>query len=190
MSSNLSLDSGLLVLSGFKADCLEGKARGTWKADFTAKPPAYSGEGSFDGVALSRVATMMHDDWVDGSGHTDYEFKAGGSSIQDLLDSAQLSAEFSVSEAAFPHIVLTRDSGPLRGVEFSGSLRLADRTFSFHEAQLTTGSEVYNISGSASFSGALNLKATTEPAGGYVISGTFAKTRVTAIPNAEASLKQ
>jgi hypothetical protein len=188
-TSDLSLDAGKLVLSAFKAECLDGMAAGSWKADFTVKPPRYSGEGSFDGFSLSTVAKLTHDRWVEGSGRADYQFKATGTSWQDLLDSADLTAQFNVSGGTFLHIVLTRDSSPLRAEDFSGSLRLNDRMISFHDAKLTSASEVYTVSGTASFAGALNLKAVSEAAGGYVISGTFAKTRVSAIPNAEASLK-
>ena len=190
LTSSLSLNAGTIVLSGFRADCLEGETRGTWKADFTGKSPAFSGEGSFDGVSLSNLATLMHDDWIDGSGKADYQFRTDGSNLQDLLDSAEITARFTVAEADFPHIVLTRDSGPLRAVAMAGTVSLEKRTLSFRETQLTAGTEVYNVSGTASLTGALNLRAMTEPAGGYVISGTFAKTHVTAIPNAEASLKQ
>lgn len=188
-TSDLSLEAGKVTLSGFKAECLEGKAAGTLKADFAAKPPRYSGEGNFDGFSLSTVAKLTHDGWVEGSGRADYQFKAGGSNWQDLLDSAELAAQFNVSGGTFPHIVLTRESGPLRAEDFSGTLRLSDRTISFHDAKLTTANEVYTVSGTASFAGALNLKAVSEAAGGYMIGGTFAKTRVSAIPNAEASLK-
>ena len=100
-----------------------------------------------------------------------------------------MTAQFNVSGGTFPHVVLTRDSGPLRAENFSGALHLSDRTISFRDAKLTTANEVYTVSGTASFAGALNLRAVTEAAGGFVISGTFAKTRVSAIPNAEASLK-
>ena len=188
-TSDLSLDAGKITLSGFKTECLDGKASGTWKADFAAKPPQYSGEGSFDGFSLSTLANLMHDGWVEGSGDANYQFKAAGSNWQDLLDSADLTAQFDVSGGMFPHIVLTRESGPLRAENFSGALHLRDRTISFRDAKLTTASEVYTVSGTASFGGSLNLRAVTEAAGGYVISGTFAKTRVSAIPNAEASLK-
>jgi uncharacterized protein involved in outer membrane biogenesis len=188
-TSDLSLDAGQLVLSAFKAECLDGTASGTWTANFATKPPQYSGKGSFDGFSLSTVAKLTHDQWVEGSGRAEYQFNAGGTNWQDLLDSAELTAQFNVSGGTFLHIVLTRDSSPLRAEDFSGSLRLSDRVISFHDAKLTNANEVYTVSGTASFAGALNLKAVTEAAGGYVISGTFAKTRVSAIPNAEASLK-
>lgn len=188
-TSDLSLDGGKVVLSGFNAECLDGEAAGTWKANFASQPPQYSGEGSFDGFSLATVAKLTHDGWVEGSGRTDYRFNTAGTNWRDLLDSADLTAQFNVSGGIFPHIVLTRESGPLRAEDFSGAVRLRDRTISFDEAKLTTANEVYTVSGTASFAGALNLKAVTEAAGGYVISGTFAKTRVSVIPNAEASLK-
>jgi len=78
---------------------------------------------------------------------------------------------------------------PLRAADFSGTLRLISGEFSFQETKLTSGSEVYTVSGTASLGGALNLKAVIGNAGGYAISGTLLKTRVSAIPSAEASLK-
>ena len=135
------------------------------------------------------MAKLTHDGWVEGSGRAYYHFKTSGTNWQDLLGSADLTAQFNVTGGTFPHVVLTRESGPLRAEDFSGALHLSDRTISFHDAKLTTANEVYTVSGTASLSGALNFKAVTDAAGGYVISGTFAKTRVSAIPNAEASLK-
>jgi AsmA protein len=188
-TSDLSLEAGTLSLGDFKASCLGGTASGKWEADFTAKPPQYSGTGSFDGVSLASIANLMRDDWVDGSGGARYDFKASGSTFQDLLSTAEVNARFSILNGMFNRVVFARGSGPLRAADFSGTLHLSDGEFSFQEAKLTTGSEVYTVSGTASLGGALNLKALTGTAGGYAISGTLLKTRVSAIPNAEASLK-
>lgn len=188
-TSNLFLEAGRLALSDIRGEFLEGTATGNWKADFASKPPTYSGGGKFEQVSLAMLAALTHDGWVDGSGSAQYQFKSSGRSLQDLLSSADLTASFDISDGAFPHIALTTESGPLRVTSFSGDLRLKDSVFSFREAKLNNGSEVYTVSGTASINGALNLRALTENSGGFAVSGSFLKTRVSAIPNSEASLK-
>jgi len=187
-SSDLSLDGGTLALSDIRGDFLEGTATGNWKADFASKPPKYSGSGNFEQVSLANVAELMHDGWIDGLGNASYEFKASGASLQDVLSTADLTTSFDVS-GSFPHLVLTRESGPLRVTNFSADIHLHDGVFSFQEAKLNSGSEVYTVSGTASINGVLNMRAVTENMGGFAVSGTFLKTRVSAIPSAEASLK-
>jgi len=188
-TSDVQLDSGTVSLANFKVDCLDGTATGSWRADFTAALPKFAGSGVLDGVSLSAIAQLMHDGWVEGRGRAEYQFKSAGSNIQDLLNSADLNAEFRISGGRFAHIVFTHESGPLRASDFSGTLHLADQAISFQEAKLTSGREVYTVSGTASLGGALNLKAVNDNAVGYSIGGTFLKTRVSAIPNTEASLK-
>ncbi len=189
ITSDVTLEAGTLTLADFKAECLKGIATGSWKANFTVSPPEFSGAGLFEDVSLETVADLTNDGWVEGAVSAKYEFKTSGSNMREVLDAASVDAQFRISGGKFTHIVLTRESGPLRTSHFSGNARLTARTISFHEAKLTSGSEVYTVSGTASLAGALNMKALTENAGGYNIGGTFVKTRVSAIPNAEASLK-
>jgi hypothetical protein len=188
-TTDLELEAGKVAVQNFRIECLDGTATGAWKADFTDSPPIFTGSGGLDGVSLGTIAQLMHDGWIEGRGHAEYRFKSSGSNLQDLLNSADLNAEFRISGGRFAHIVFTRDSGPLRASDFSGALQLAEGAISFRDAKLTSGGEVYTVSGTASLGGALNLKAVNDNAGGYAIGGTFVKTRVSAIPNAEASLK-
>jgi hypothetical protein len=100
-----------------------------------------------------------------------------------------MKADFDITGGSFPHVVLAPESGPLQIRHFSGTLQVSDGALSFTEAKLTTLNEVYTVSGTASLTGALSLKAVSETNGGYAIGGTLVKTKVSAIPNAEASLK-
>jgi uncharacterized protein involved in outer membrane biogenesis len=188
-ASDLSLEGGTLALSGFRGQFLDGTVTGDWEADFAGKPAKYSGSGNFEQVSLTDVAELMHDGWIDGSGDAKYEFKTSGNNFEELLSSADLTASFRLSGGSFPHVVLNSESGPLRVEDFSGDIHFKDGAFSFQEAKLTSGSEVYTVSGTASVNGALNMRAVTENAGGFALSGTFLRTRVSAIPSAEASLK-
>ena len=52
VSANVELNKGKLRLSDLRGDVLGGKHVGDWEADFTAKPPAYSGSGTLERIAL------------------------------------------------------------------------------------------------------------------------------------------
>jgi hypothetical protein len=188
-TSDLRLNEGRVTLSGVSGEVLEGAISGNWEANFNAKPPEYNGTGNLDGISLGEVSELMHDGWIDGTGHAQYEFTAAGGKLRDLLDSADLSAQFSVWDGIFPHVVLTNQSGPLRAHSFSGGIRMHEGELLFHDAKLDTAHGVYNLSGTASLAGELNLKMANEGAPGFLVSGTIIETRVSANPTTAASLK-
>lgn len=188
-TAELGLEKGKVTLGNIRGEILDGRVNGEWKADFAARPPAYSGTGGFDGVSLFQIADLTHDSWIDGKGTASYKFKASGWRFQDLLDSADLSATFTIKDSNFPHIVLTSTSAPLHASMFSGTVFLRDGNFSFQDTKLDTATGVYKVSGTASLTGALNLKMNGETANGYSLSGTLVKTRVSQItPSATQAL--
>jgi hypothetical protein len=189
--ADLDLHDGKLRLANLKGQTLGGKATAEWQADFSARPPVYTGSGSFDGVSLDEVADVMHDPWIDGGGAAQYEFKTSGWRLQDLLDSANLTGNFVIRDARFPHIALPTNPNGLHASNFSGKLLLREGQFSFPGAKLDGPSGVYKVSGTVSLSGGLNLKMTGESAPGFILSGTLLKTRVSTIPitAAQAALK-
>ena len=188
-SAQLQLNGGEVKLGDFEGELLGGKLNGDLQGDFTRHPPAYSGSGDFQEVSLAQVAELMHDAWVDGSGSAHFEGTTSGRSFEDLLKSAELSANFSVTNGVFPHIVLTTESGPLRATRFNGILRLDSGQFSFQDAQLEIRNGVYKVSGTALLDGRLDLKLAGVAPGGFNVTGTLANTRVSPIPTAQASLK-
>jgi uncharacterized protein involved in outer membrane biogenesis len=191
LTTDLDLHRGKLTLTNLKAQTLGGNAAGDLKADFSARPPAYSGSGSFDGVSLAAVAGLIHNPWIDGSGAAKYEFDASGWGLQDLLSSANLTGDFVVRDGSFPHVALTSQSGVLHASNFSGKILLHQGQFSFADAKLESPGGVYKVSGTVSLTGGMNLKMTGESTPGFSLSGTLLKTRVSAIPitAAQASLK-
>lgn len=191
VTADLDLHDGKLTLANLKGQTLGGKATAEWQADFSVRPPAYSGSGSFDGAALTAVAALMHNAWIDGTGAARYEFTASGSTIQDLLDSANLTGNFAVRDGSFPHIALTGQSGVLHASNFSGKIAFQKGQFSFPDAKLESPSGVYKVSGTVSLTGGMNLKMTGEGVSGFALSGNLVKTRVSSIPTtaAQASLK-
>jgi hypothetical protein len=137
------------------------------------------------------MAGLMRTGWIDGDGSASYRFKTSGWNLQDLLKEAELDAKFTVKDGDFPHVMLSASSEPLHASEFSGRLALHDGNFSLDNTELVTDSGVFNISGTATLAGDLNLKMSRENSTGYNISGTLDQTRVSPIPSppTQAALK-
>jgi AsmA family/AsmA-like C-terminal region len=191
LSGDVDLEKAKLSLTNVRGNLFGGQAAATWKADFSVRPPTYSGTGSFDEISLSSVAELMRDGWIDGSGSADYRFKAAGWNIQELLDAAELNASFNIKDGVFPHVVLTENADPLSASVFSGQLALHQGNFSLDDTELVTEHGVFNVTGTASLAGELKLKMSGENSTGYNVSGTLDQTRVSPITNppTQAALK-
>jgi len=190
-SSEVGLRQGKVTLSNIEAGLLGGKTNADLAGDFLSTPPTYTGRGNLEGASFSQITELMHNGWIDGTGSARFQFKAAGSAIRDLLDTADLTADFTVKNGAFPNIVLTGTSALLRPTAFSGTIALHDGNFSFQDTKLETENSVYKISGTASLDGALNLKMVSETSAGFNLSGSVARTRVSQIVTSatQASLK-
>jgi hypothetical protein len=190
-SSDLDLEKGKFSLTNTHGSLLGGQAEANLKADFSARPPMYSGTGNFDKVSLSSIADLMRTGWIDGNGSANYRFTTAGWNLQDLLKKAELEASFSITDSEFPHVVLGDDAEPLHSSLFSGQMVLRDGTFSMDDTELVSGSGVFNVSGKASLAGDLDLRMTSGNSGGYNLSGTLDQTRVSPITNpaTQAALK-
>jgi hypothetical protein len=190
-SGDLDLQKAKLSLTNVHGSLLGGQTSATLKADFSVRPPMYSGTGNFDGVSLSSIAELMRTGWIDGEGAANYRFTTAGWNLQDLLKQAELDASFSIKDSDFPHIILSENAGPLHTSAFSGQLVFRDGIFSLDDTELVSDSGVFNVSGTASLAGDLNLKMTGDNSGGYNVSGTLDQTRVSPITNppTQAALK-
>ncbi|HEX3106581.1 MAG TPA: AsmA family protein [Terriglobales bacterium] len=189
--SNLDLEKARLSLMNTHGSLLSGEATGDFKADFSVRPPEYSGAGNFDGISLSSISKFMRTGWIDGEGSANYRFKTAGWKLQDLFKQAELDANFSIKDSEFPHVVLSENAEPLHSSAFSGQLTLRDGIFSLDNAELVSESGVFNVSGTASLAGDLDFKMTGENTTGYNVSGTLDQPRVSPITNppTQAALK-
>lgn len=187
--AKLQLDQGRVKLTSATAEMFGGTASGNWEAQFTASPPQYKGSGELSGVALADVAALMRDGWMEGSGDAEYQFSAAGWNIRDLLQSAELKADFSIADGLFPHIVLANNSGPLRANAFSGSLQLHQAEISFRDTKFETPRRAYTMTGTASLVGGLDLKFVGEGSSEFAVSGTIFDGKVFSNPTTAAALK-
>jgi hypothetical protein len=157
VSAKLELNKGKVRLFDLCGDVLGGKHVGEWEADFTVKPPDYSGAGTLDGIALSQLSNSMNDDWVTGSATATYHVKTSG------LDAAELFASA---------------TGTLKVDAHEGS-------FEIQEGALQTSTGAYQVSGTASLTRILDLKLTREGTPGFNVTGTVMEPRVSPIVSSD-----
>jgi hypothetical protein len=196
----LDLDRGKLGFSDLKADILGGRHQGDWQADFTVKPPAFSGSGTLSSVSLGRLAESTKGSWILGTATGDYHIAGSGVSFADFWQSVEGTLQFDVQDGILSHISLVREAGPLRIQRFQGSARLSAGKIEIKDARLESPNGAFQVNGSASLSQELNLKLArnpfAHPAGGilrgYTITGTVMRPHVASTPGTEtqAQLKQ
>jgi hypothetical protein len=198
VSANVNLEDGKLRVSELRGDLLGGEHRGDWAADFTVKPPAYSGSGAFTGISLGRVADVMKDRWITGTVTGSYRVTAAGSSASEFWQSADGALEFDMQEGSLPHISLLSDTAALRVERLEGEARLRDGTFEIKDGRLESALGMFGINGTVSLQRELDIKLTRSPMArvasgshGYTITGTVAEPQVGQIasPETQARLK-
>jgi AsmA protein len=185
VSGRIDLAGGKVSVSGLLADVLGGKHVGVWQADFTAKPPEYSGSGVFQHVSLQQLATAMHDGWVSGTGNGSYRVKASGLTSQELVSSAEASLDVNAHDAFFPHLTLAGASG-MKASQLNAHLLLSDGKLNVDEGKLESQGSIYQLSGTASLSRKLDLKLIRDNTHSFNITGTLAEPHVQPGSTAEA----
>lgn len=180
VSAKLSLDSGKLQISNLKADVLGGQHQGEWQADFSVKPSLCKGSGSLTGASLADLADVMKDGWIEGVANASYKLQ--GPCPADFWAAAEGTLQFEMREGILPHIALAEDAEPLKFTRFVGLARLQAGTIEMKDAQLDSPDGDFQLSGSASLKGELDLKLTktlnTATPATYTITGTLAEPRV------------
>ncbi len=196
VSATINLEGGKLRVSELRGDLLGGEHRGDWVADFTAKPPAYSGSGAFTGIALGRVADLMEDRWITGTATGSYSMTAAGSSASEFWQSADGALEFDMQEGSLPHISLLSDTVALRVDRLEGEVRLRDGKFEIKDGRLESGLGMFGVNGTVSLQRGLDIKLTHSPMArvgsrshGYTITGTVAEPQVLQIANPETQAR-
>ena len=183
------LDQGKLRLTDLRADVLGGKHRGEWRADFTMKPPLYSGTGTLDGASLEQLADITGDNWISGSANARYQVDLAGFSSAELMESAKGTLHFEMEDGALPHVVLA--NLPLRVRRFTGMLTLREGDVQLQDAALESPATTYVVTGTASLNRKLDFRLVPEGSAGWTVTGTLAQPKVSPARRSEteAALK-
>jgi hypothetical protein len=185
VSAKLELNKGKLRVSDLRADVLGGKHIGEWDADFTAKPPEYSGKGTLENVALDQLSQSMNDDWITGSATANYHVKTSGLDAAELFASTSSTWKIEARDGLLSHVALTEGSGPLPIHRLSLQLAMRDGKFEIEDGKLDSLSSIYRVSGTAYLGRGLDVKLTREGAQGFNITGTLTEPHVTPIVSSE-----
>ena len=190
-SAKVELEDGVLRLSDLRGEVLGGTHVGEWTADFTTKPPTYSGSGTLDRVALGQLAEAMHDGWITGLATATYHATASGLTSPELFASADATLQVEARDGLLPHLVLTTAGEPLKMRHSSARLVLHHAAFEIEQGKLETPAGIYQLSGTASLGQALDLKLTRDSAHSFNITGTLTDPRVAVAtsPETQAALK-
>ena len=179
------------MLSSLRGEVLGGRHTGKWSADFNTSPPGYSGDGTLERVSLEQLAEAMHDGWITGTANAEYRANTLGWGKTELLSGITATVQVEAQEASLPHLSLAGETSPLQVTRFVGRLHLQDGKFDFEKGKLQTPASIYQLSGTASLSRALDLKLTREGAHGFNITGTLTEPHVVmnTTPDTQAALK-
>jgi hypothetical protein len=201
VSAKVSLDAGKLQVSELAADFLGGKHLGQWRADFSVKPSLCGGTGSLTGISLARLADAMKTKWIAGTANAKYEVKvlcppevlASTSFWTALSTSAEGTLQFDAGDGTLPRVALEEDGAPFRFMRFAGQARLNAGKIELKDARLDSAGGKFQLSGSASLKGQLDLRLARNQNGAagpeYTISGTLAEPRVIHSPSAETQAR-
>jgi AsmA family/AsmA-like C-terminal region len=191
VSAHVEFDKGTMRLSDLRGDVFGGKHVGAWEADFTAKPPLYSGSGRLERVALDQLAQSMNDNWVTGTATANYKFSVSGLTAAELFTSASSTLQIDAHDGLLRHVSLTDGSGPLQMRRLTAHLLLHDGKFEIQAANLETSTGIYQVSGTATLTRILNLKLVRDGAPGFTITGTLTEPHVSSVstPETRAALK-
>jgi AsmA-like C-terminal region len=150
--------------------------------------PLYTGAGTFEQIALSQLASAMHDPWLTGSGGGEYRVETHGHTLPELLGTAAASLKFDIHGGELSHLVA--DEGSLQFRRFTGMLLLRNGIFEVQHGSLDSAAGNYSLSGSASWARQLNFTLVSNGAPKIAVSGTLASPVISTspVPSARVTL--
>ena len=187
VSATVSIAHRVVALTNLSADVLGGNHQGEWHADFSGPAPVYNGQGSLQGIAMARLATLMHDDWATGKASATYRATASGWTAAELGRSAEGAVSFDWRDGALARVALEEGRGPLRLHRFAGQLHLQGGVLQFVASRMETPDGIYAVSGTASLDQKLGLRLARNGTAVFEVTGTVTKPRVAALPAAATS---
>jgi hypothetical protein len=107
--------------------------------------------------------------------------------------SAEGAVEFDMRDGSFAHVALGEEAGALKVTRFAGQARLDAGTMEMKGLKLESPDGKFQVSGSATLKGELDLRLTRMPGGaaapGFAIGGTLAEPQVRALAGAETQAR-
>jgi hypothetical protein len=177
VSAKVALNQGKLQISELSSEFFGGTHRGEWQADFTVKPAACKGNGTFTDVSLFGLTEEMKDDWIAGTAGATYEIK--GPCLADFWQSSEGTLRVEMRDGVLPHLMMGNDAQALRVTHTEGQAHLQAGKIEISNAKLDSPGGKYLVTGTATLKKEIDLKLEHEAgAGGYTVTGTLAEPQV------------
>jgi hypothetical protein len=186
VAAHLRMDHGKIDITQISGSMFAGRLAGEWHADDNVTPAICRSSGTLNGISLTRVADVMKGESFTGTANTTFELK--GTCGAEFWPSAEGFVRFSASNAVLPNLSLADDATPLRIIQFSGQAKMEAGHLAINDATVDSGSGKFQLSGTASLNGDLELKLARPanfPGAGFAITGTLAQPRVKTAPGLE-----
>jgi hypothetical protein len=198
LATRVELDRGTITLSDLRAQVLQGAHQGNWTIDLSSRGPSsaevssgdpspteasargihYHGSGTLNGISLAEAATLMDDDWIDGKADGNFELDGFGDSFRDLLRRSDARLQFVLRNGSLPHVEIPGSAAPLPVHRFAGDLLLQQGSWKLSSGKLESRDGIYQVSGTASANGGLDLVLTRGDEQSWTLTGTLAKPHI------------
>jgi AsmA protein len=179
--ATIDFQDGKLKAEELRGQVLGGKHSGQWTADFEKSPPAYSGRGAVKGISLDQLAGLAHDKWVSGTADATYQVSFTGSNAEELMASAEGTAQVDARDGSFPSIFANGSQEALQLNHLTGHIILHNRQLSWSDANLNTGDNTYQLTGTASLAQNLKLRLTPPDGQSLFITGSLSQPHVVTV---------
>jgi len=217
VATQVNLDRGKITLTVLRAQLLQGTHQGNWTIDLSkhdmskqdlskddmsshalstsdastddASTPnvRYHGAGTLNDIALAQVGTLMNDAWIAGTADGKFDLEGSGDSFRDLLARSDGKLRFVMRNGSLPHVEIPGSPVPLPVHRFTGELRLKKAAWELSAGRLESRDGLYQVSGIASPSSALDFVLTRGDEQSWALTGTLAKPRVAPLGHTEAN---
>lgn len=181
------LEAGDLKLSNVRGKLLGGRHAGNLNVNFTSATPIFHASGTFDRIALEKLADLMDDAWIEGSANATYEFSGSGKSVAGILSSSSAELYVNGRDCLLPHITLDGDD-PLRMQYFSSDLLFSNGRFQIKQGVFATADGKYELTGTASLNRNINFKLGRNDGPAFDIHGSLAQPQISASKNSGTNI--
>lgn len=178
VAAQVAIDGGKITLSNVQAQLLDGTHQGRWVIDASTQPPQYHGSGTLQSVSLTELSTAMGDPWVTGTADAKFDLSASGGSFSELLASADGEGKFAMQNGAFAHLELPEPAKPFPVHLFAARIAVKKGVWDLSAGRIESRDGIYQISGTASPGGGLNLILKRADEQSWNVTGTLLKPRL------------
>lgn len=179
VQARLDVGHNTIAFTGLRGQLFQGTHQGNWSIDLSSQPPAYHGAGNLQNISLGSVSTLVGGPLATGTVDGKFELTGTGNSVVEVLEHAGASVQFIMRNGTLTHPETEGLQKPFPVHRFTGEMLLKNGRWELRAAKLESHDGVYQVGGTATSAGVLNLVSTRGDERSWNVTGTITKPRVT-----------